>query len=60
MAWRYEPQYDPDYKDPASVPEDVKPWIRGEQYVWDGTEHLPDFKKVFTHFLRFTDDFMLF
>lgn len=45
MAWRYEPQYDPDYKDPALVPEEVKPWIRGEQYVWDGTAHLPNFKK---------------
>jgi len=45
MAWRYEPQYDPDYKDPAAVPEEVKPWIRGEQYVWDGTAHLPNFKE---------------
>ncbi|KAI9731816.1 MAG: hypothetical protein M1818_007681 [Claussenomyces sp. TS43310] len=45
MAWRYEPQYDPDPKDPTQVPEEVKPWIRGEQFVWDGTAHLPSFKE---------------
>ncbi len=44
MAWRYDPQYDPDIKDPKLVPEDVKPWIRGEEFVWEGTTHLPDFK----------------
>jgi hypothetical protein len=26
------------------VPEEVKPWIRGEHYVWDGTSHLPNFQ----------------
>jgi isopenicillin N synthase-like dioxygenase len=45
MAFRYEPELDPEYKDPAAVPEEVKPWIRGEPYVWDGTTHLPNFKR---------------
>lgn len=45
FAFRYEPELDPDYKDPAAVPDEVKPWIRGEQYVWDGTSHLPRFKQ---------------
>jgi isopenicillin N synthase-like dioxygenase len=44
FTWRYEPQYDPDPKDPENVPEEVKPYIRGEQFVWDGTSHLPGFK----------------
>ena len=44
FSWRYEPQYDPDPKDPNAVPEEVQPYIRGEQYVWDGTQHLPTFK----------------
>lgn len=44
MGWRYSPQYDPDPKDPASVPEEVKPWIRGEEFIWEGTSHLPGFK----------------
>ena len=44
MGWRYAPQYDPDTKDPDAVPEEVKPWIRGEEFVWEGTDHLPNFK----------------
>ena len=44
FSWRYEPQYDPDPKDPATVPAEVKPYIRGEDYVWRGTSHLPGFK----------------
>ena len=44
FGWRYEPQYDPDPKDPEQVPEEVKPYIRGEDYVWQGTSHLPGFK----------------
>src|SRR5450432_4146227 len=45
MAWRYEPQYDPDPKPLDAVPEEVKPWIRGEEFVWEGTAHLPGFKE---------------
>jgi len=44
MAWRYAPQYDPDVKDPAAVPSEVAPWIRGEEFVWDGTSHLSNYK----------------
>ncbi|KAJ4389870.1 hypothetical protein N0V93_007342 [Gnomoniopsis smithogilvyi] len=43
FAWRYDPIYDPDPKD--HVPEEIKPWIRGEEFVWDGTSHLPGFKE---------------
>lgn len=32
FAWRYDPVYDPEPKD--YVPEDIKPWIRGEDFVW--------------------------
>lgn len=45
MAWRYEPQYDPDPKPLDAIPEEVKPWIRGEDFVWEGTSHLPGFKE---------------
>jgi len=44
LGWRYSPQYDPEPKDPDSVPEEVQPWIRGEEFVWEGTSHLPGFK----------------
>ena len=44
FGWRYEPQHDPDPKDPDAVPAEVWPYIRGENSVWEGTEHLPGFK----------------
>lgn len=43
FMWRYEPQYDPEPKD--TVPDEVWPWIRGEDFVWNGTEHLEGFKR---------------
>lgn len=45
FGWRYDPRYDPDPKDPGAVPEAIRPWIRGEEFVWDGTGHLPGFKR---------------
>lgn len=44
FGWRYDPRYDPEPKDDAAVPEAIRPWIRGEEFVWDGTGHLPGFK----------------
>lgn len=44
FGWRYAPQYDPEPRDLDAVPAEVKPYIRGEEYVWEGTEHLPGFK----------------
>jgi len=44
MMWTYSPQYDPDPKNPDAVPEEVKPWIRAEEFIWEGTSHLPSFK----------------
>ncbi|KAF4635572.1 hypothetical protein G7Y89_g2521 [Cudoniella acicularis] len=45
MMWQYDPQYDPDPKPLDAIPEEVKPWIRGEEFVWEGTSHLPGFKE---------------
>ncbi|KAH7032911.1 uncharacterized protein B0I36DRAFT_102300 [Microdochium trichocladiopsis] len=46
FSFRYSPELDPDHPMPlSSVPEEVKPWIRGEEFVWDGTAHLPGFKR---------------
>lgn len=45
MMWFYDPKYDPDPKDLGAVPEEVWPWIRGEDFVWEGTSHLPGFKE---------------
>ncbi|KAI7786306.1 putative oxoglutarate 3-dioxygenase [Diaporthe eres] len=45
FGWRYDPKYDPGPKDLDAVPEDIKPWIRGEDFVWEKTSHIPDFKR---------------
>ncbi|EKD16425.1 uncharacterized protein L3040_008526 [Drepanopeziza brunnea f. sp. 'multigermtubi'] len=50
LGWRYSPQYDPDTKDLDATPEEVKPWIRGEEFVWEETSHLPGFKDEVLHY----------
>ncbi|THX99639.1 Clavaminate synthase-like protein, partial [Aureobasidium pullulans] len=45
FSWRYQPENDPDHPQPlSSLPAEVQPWIRGEEFVWQGTSHLPNFK----------------
>lgn len=50
FAWRYDPRYDPEPKD--VVPDSIKPWIRGEEFVWEGTSHLPGFKEAMLAYWR--------
>ncbi|TFK54683.1 2OG-Fe(II) oxygenase superfamily protein [Heliocybe sulcata] len=45
LGWRYAPEYDPEPKDLDAIPPEVQPYIRGEEFVWEGTAHLPDFKQ---------------
>ncbi|RYO97313.1 hypothetical protein DL764_007336 [Monosporascus ibericus] len=45
FSFRYSPELDPDHPmDISQIPEEVKPWIRGEDFVWEGTRHLPGFR----------------
>jgi isopenicillin N synthase-like dioxygenase len=45
FSWRYHPENDPDHPQPlSSLPSEVQPWIRGENFVWEGTSHLTNFK----------------
>ncbi|EKG21355.1 Isopenicillin N synthase [Macrophomina phaseolina MS6] len=47
FGWRYDPKYDPDPKPPFDeAPEEVKPYIRGEDSVWEGTAHIAGFKEA--------------
>jgi isopenicillin N synthase-like dioxygenase len=43
FAFRYRPEMEG--KDPNTVPSEVRPYIRGEDFVWEGTSHLPNFKE---------------
>ncbi|ETN44350.1 uncharacterized protein HMPREF1541_10530 [Cyphellophora europaea CBS 101466] len=54
FQWKYEPSIDPDTKDPSQVPEEVKRWIRAEDFVWTGTAHLPDFQKEVLEYWKAT------
>ncbi|KAI0166797.1 Clavaminate synthase-like protein [Hypoxylon sp. FL1284] len=46
FQFRYSPELDPDHPtDISDVPEDARAWIRAEDFVWEGTSHLPNFKK---------------
>ncbi|KAI1406539.1 Clavaminate synthase-like protein [Hypoxylon fuscum] len=46
FAFRYSPELDPDHPmDISELPEEIRSWIRAENFVWEGTAHLPDFKK---------------
>ncbi|KAJ8125807.1 hypothetical protein O1611_g7830 [Lasiodiplodia mahajangana] len=46
FTFRYSPELDPDHpQDISEIPDDVRPWIRGEDFVWEGTKNLPDFKR---------------
>jgi isopenicillin N synthase-like dioxygenase len=44
FSFRYDPKYDPQTKDLSATPEDVKKWLRCEDFMWEGTSHLPGFK----------------
>jgi len=43
FAFRYRPEMEG--KDPKEVPPEVQPYIRGENFVWEGTSHLVGFKE---------------
>ncbi|KAI1214811.1 Clavaminate synthase-like protein [Annulohypoxylon truncatum] len=46
FSFRYSPELDPDHPmDISEVSPEVRSWIRGEDFVWEGTAHLLDFKK---------------
>lgn len=45
FSFRYSPELDPDHPmDVSEVPAEVRPWLRGEDFVWEGTSHLAGFK----------------
>ncbi|KAK8031682.1 hypothetical protein PG990_001416 [Apiospora arundinis] len=46
FSFRYSPELDPDHPmDISELPAEVRQGIQGENFVWEGTSHLPDFKE---------------
>ncbi|KAG9191575.1 hypothetical protein G6011_10309 [Alternaria panax] len=48
FQWRYDPRYDPTHSASSlsSIPDEILAEIRGEEFVWAGTKHIPDFKSA--------------
>lgn len=46
LQWQYDPRYDPTHaaSSLSSIPAEVLTCIRGEEFVWEGTKHIPGFK----------------
>ena len=42
--WSYDPKLDADVQDLNDIPEIVKSWLRCEDFIWDGTSQVPNFK----------------
>ncbi|KAI1798960.1 Clavaminate synthase-like protein [Daldinia bambusicola] len=46
FSFRYSPEFDPDHPmNISDLPDDVRSWIRAEDFVWEGTKQLPNFKE---------------
>ncbi|GJC92978.1 2OG-Fe(II) oxygenase [Colletotrichum higginsianum] len=41
FSFRYDPRYDPETKDPDAVPEEVKPWMKHEDFVDSVVNYYP-------------------
>ncbi|KAF4809274.1 2-oxoglutarate-Fe(II) type oxidoreductase hxnY [Colletotrichum siamense] len=52
FSFRYDPAHDPEPKDPQAVPAEVQPWMKHEDFVWEGTSHLPGFKEDMVTYWR--------
>jgi len=46
FMWQYDPRFDPEPKDLAAIPAEVKPYLRHEDFVWDGTAQVPGFQSA--------------
>lgn len=44
FMWSYDPELDADVKDCTEIPETVKKWLRCEDFIWEGTAQVPNFK----------------
>lgn len=44
FSWCYDPKHDPETKDLSNIPEEIRSGLKCEEYIWDGTAHLPHFK----------------
>ncbi|KAM5343993.1 hypothetical protein ACJ41O_012530 [Fusarium nematophilum] len=44
FSWTYDPRFDPTIEDPATIPSNASQHIYSEDFPWEATRHLPQFK----------------
>ncbi|TFK50927.1 2OG-Fe(II) oxygenase superfamily protein [Heliocybe sulcata] len=52
FGMRYEPRYDPAVDNTDSIPPEIQAGFRAEEYVWEQTANLPDFKSGILNYWR--------
>ncbi|KAL1629951.1 hypothetical protein SLS54_000810 [Diplodia seriata] len=45
FSLKYDPEYDPTVTDLESIPYDFRRCFKGEEWYWERTSHIPEFKK---------------
>jgi isopenicillin N synthase-like dioxygenase len=46
FMWQYDPKLDPEPKDAADIPAEVKAWLRHEDFIWQGTAQVSGFQNA--------------
>lgn len=45
FSWSYDPKYDPETKDQDAIPGEVKSCLQGEDFIWEGPQHISGYKE---------------
>lgn len=45
FSWSYNPKYDPEVLDVDAISEDVRSHLPGEEFIWEGTQQMPNYKR---------------
>lgn len=52
FSWTYDPRYDPAVSDVNEIPADIQKYLRQEDFHWDATTNLPNFKSAIVEYWR--------
>ncbi|KAI0019506.1 2OG-Fe(II) oxygenase [Xylariomycetidae sp. FL0641] len=52
FSWTYDPRFDLTVPDPATIPADIARYFRCEDFIWEATANLPDFKDAIITYWR--------
>jgi isopenicillin N synthase-like dioxygenase len=52
FSWTYDPKYDPNVPNADAIPAEIQKFLRSEEFHWDATSNLPDFKPAIITYWR--------